>query len=79
MICVVNSTTSFMAGFIVFSILGHISHILGVQVQEMAASGPELIFVSLPQGTVSMPGKNPNSGDVTSYKYFRKQVLDINA
>ena len=52
MICLVNSTTSFMAGCIVFSILGHISHILGVDVAEMAASGPELIFVSLPQGTV---------------------------
>ena len=33
MICIVNSTTSFMAGCIVFSILGHISHILGVDVQ----------------------------------------------
>ena len=52
MICIVNSTTSFMAGCIVFSILGHISHILGVDVAEMTASGPELIFVSLPQGTV---------------------------
>lgn len=44
-----NSSTSFISGFIVFGILGNISHSMGLEVRELAASGPELIFVSLPQ------------------------------
>jgi len=52
-----NSCSSLLAGFLVFSVLGHISHIVGRPVGELATAGPELIFVSIPQALSSMnPG-----------------------
>ena len=48
-IAIVNSLTSILSGFIIFSVLGHISEMVGKEVDELATAGPELIFVSYPQ------------------------------
>ena len=43
-----------MSGFIIFSVLGHISYMVGQDVDELATSGPELIFVAYPQALATM-------------------------
>ena len=53
-IAVVNSLTSLMSGFIIFSVLGHISYMVGQDVDDLATSGPELIFVAYPQALSTM-------------------------
>ena len=56
---VVNCMTSFISGFVIFSTLGYMSHILGKPVDEVAGEGgPGLIFVVYPQALATMAGSS---------------------
>lgn len=50
-----NCATSVMAGFVVFSVLGHMAHKSGSLVPDVATQGPGLIFVVYPEGLAQMP------------------------
>ncbi|KAM3866156.1 sodium- and chloride-dependent GABA transporter 2-like [Diretmus argenteus] len=54
-LCLLNSGTSFVAGFVVFSVLGFMAQKHGVSVDVVAQSGPGLAFIAYPQATAMMP------------------------
>ncbi|XP_056138822.1 sodium- and chloride-dependent GABA transporter 2-like [Lampris incognitus] len=54
-LCVLNSGTSMVAGFAVFSVLGFMAHEQGVPIEEVAESGPGLAYIAYPQAIAMMP------------------------
>ncbi|XP_064841632.1 sodium- and chloride-dependent GABA transporter 2-like [Oncorhynchus masou masou] len=54
-LCLLNSITSVVAGFAVFSVLGFMAHEQGVPIEEVAESGPGLAFIAYPQAVAMMP------------------------
>ncbi|XP_058497785.1 sodium- and chloride-dependent GABA transporter 3-like [Solea solea] len=54
-LCLLNSATSFVAGFVVFSVLGFMAQKQGVSVRNVTESGPGLAFIAYPQATAMMP------------------------
>ena len=53
---VINSCTSFVAGFVIFSVLGYMAHASGRPIQEVATEGPGLVFIVYPAAIATMPG-----------------------
>uniref|UniRef100_A0AAX7UVT5 Transporter n=1 Tax=Astatotilapia calliptera TaxID=8154 RepID=A0AAX7UVT5_ASTCA len=54
-LCFLNSGTSFVAGFAIFSILGFMSNEQNVPISEVAESGPGLAFIAYPRAVTMMP------------------------
>ncbi|CAH1187185.1 unnamed protein product [Phyllotreta striolata] len=53
---VINSATSFIAGFVIFSVLGYMARAAGRPIQEVATEGPGLVFIVYPAAIATMPG-----------------------
>ncbi|KAG5837923.1 hypothetical protein ANANG_G00218260 [Anguilla anguilla] len=54
-LCLLNSTTSFVAGFAIFSVLGFMAQEQGVDISVVAESGPGLAFIAYPRAVAMMP------------------------
>ncbi|XP_046891606.1 sodium- and chloride-dependent GABA transporter 2-like [Hypomesus transpacificus] len=54
-LCLLNSCTSIVAGFAVFSVLGFMAHEQGAPIEKVAESGPGLAFIAYPQAIAMMP------------------------
>ncbi|XP_062852520.1 sodium- and chloride-dependent GABA transporter 2-like [Trichomycterus rosablanca] len=54
-LCFLNSGTSFVAGFAIFSILGFMAFEQNVPISEVAESGPGLAFIAYPRAVSLMP------------------------
>uniref|UniRef100_H2Z8Z4 Transporter n=1 Tax=Ciona savignyi TaxID=51511 RepID=H2Z8Z4_CIOSA len=54
-VALVNSGTSFISGFAIFSVLGFMAEEQGVHISEVAESGPGLAFIAYPKAITMMP------------------------
>ncbi|KAF3857243.1 hypothetical protein F7725_009102 [Dissostichus mawsoni] len=54
LLCLLNSITSFLAGFAIFSVLGFMAEEQGVDIASVAQSGPGLAFIAYPRAFVSL-------------------------
>ncbi|XP_047463153.1 sodium- and chloride-dependent GABA transporter ine [Mugil cephalus] len=54
-ISIINSVTSILAGFVIFSAFGYMSHLQGIPVSDLAVDGPGLVYVVYPQAFANMP------------------------
>ncbi|KAM9409611.1 sodium- and chloride-dependent GABA transporter 2-like isoform 2-T2 [Pholidichthys leucotaenia] len=54
-LCLLNSLTSFVAGFAIFSVLGFMAYEQNTHISEVAESGPGLAFIAYPRAVSMMP------------------------
>lgn len=70
LIAFVNSLVSFVAGFVVFGIIGYMSEETGLPVESVVDQGPGLVFVVIPEGITLLPASN-----VFSFMFFLNLFL----
>uniref|UniRef100_A0A8D2LUG3 Transporter n=1 Tax=Varanus komodoensis TaxID=61221 RepID=A0A8D2LUG3_VARKO len=52
-----NCLTSFLSGFVIFSVLGYMAEMRGVEVEDVAKDrGPGLLFITYPEALANMAG-----------------------
>lgn len=51
----VNSFTSLLSGFVIFSVLGYIAHTSGADMREVVSQGPGLVFILYPAAFAELP------------------------
>ncbi|KAL1245722.1 Sodium- and chloride-dependent GABA transporter [Trichinella spiralis] len=56
LICILDSSTSFFTGFVVFSFIGYMAYEQNQPVDQVAMSGPGLLFLAYPSGILKLPG-----------------------
>lgn len=54
-LCLLNSGTSFVAGFAIFSALGFMAYEQNTDISQVAESGPGLAFIAYPRAVAMMP------------------------
>ncbi|XP_061689457.1 sodium- and chloride-dependent GABA transporter 2-like isoform X2 [Syngnathoides biaculeatus] len=54
-LCLLNVSTSFVAGFAIFSVLGFMAKEQSVDISTVAKSGPSLAFIAYPRAVALMP------------------------
>ncbi|XP_077459435.1 sodium- and chloride-dependent GABA transporter 2-like [Stigmatopora argus] len=54
-LCLLNSGTSFVAGFAIFSVLGFMAYEQNTDISKVAESGPGLAFIAYPRAVAMMP------------------------
>ncbi|PVD38280.1 hypothetical protein C0Q70_00891 [Pomacea canaliculata] len=55
MVPIINCSTSFYAGFVVFSTLGYMANVKGTDVGSVTKGGPGLAFIVYPEAIAQMP------------------------
>ncbi|KAK7925683.1 hypothetical protein WMY93_007993 [Mugilogobius chulae] len=54
-IAIINSFTSILAGFVIFSAFGYMSYLQEIPVSQLAVDGPGLVYIVYPQAFAQMP------------------------
>ncbi|XP_059487992.1 sodium-dependent serotonin transporter-like [Neocloeon triangulifer] len=52
----VNCLTSFLAGFVIFSVLGYMAHVQNKNIEDVGLEGPGLVFIVYPEAIATMSG-----------------------
>ncbi|KAF8572240.1 hypothetical protein P879_01724 [Paragonimus westermani] len=52
----INCATSFLSGFVVFSVLGHMCNRMNKSMEEVANEGPGLVFIAYPEAIATLKG-----------------------
>ncbi|XP_071446394.1 sodium-dependent serotonin transporter-like [Hetaerina americana] len=52
----INCLTSFLAGFVIFSVLGYMAHVQNKSVADIGLEGPGLVFIVYPEAIATMTG-----------------------
>ncbi|CAD7088920.1 unnamed protein product [Hermetia illucens] len=52
----INCLTSFLAGFVIFSVLGYMAHMQQKSIDQVGLEGPGLVFIVYPEAIATMQG-----------------------
>ncbi|CAH1963096.1 unnamed protein product [Acanthoscelides obtectus] len=52
----INCLTSFLAGFVIFSVLGYMAHVQHKSIEDVGLEGPGLVFIVYPEAIATMSG-----------------------